>query len=80
MKGSHLAKTNLQIQWNPHQNSNIILQRHGKSNSQFLLDKPKIHDGRKTKKQEQKQKQTNKQTKKNLNYKISFIGIIILDF
>jgi hypothetical protein len=35
----HPTKSNLQIQCIPHQNSNTILERCGRSNSQFHLEK-----------------------------------------
>ena len=43
-KNGYLAKSNLQIQCNPHQNSNSILQRIRKGNRQIHLDnkKPRI--------------------------------------
>ena len=34
----HLTKSNLQIQCNPHQNSNSILHRDRKSNSQIYME------------------------------------------
>jgi hypothetical protein len=37
-KNGYLAKSNLQIQCNPHQNSNSILQLIGKSNLQIHLE------------------------------------------
>jgi hypothetical protein len=36
-KNGYLAKSNLQIQCNPHKNSNSILQQIGKSNLQIHL-------------------------------------------
>jgi hypothetical protein len=35
-KNGHPTKGNLQIQFNPHQNLNIIFQRHGKAIAKFI--------------------------------------------
>ena len=43
-KNGYLAKSNLQIQCNSHQNSNTNLQRHGKGNSQLHVEKQKTQD------------------------------------
>jgi hypothetical protein len=37
VKNGHLAESNLQIQYNPHQNSNLILHKDRKSNTQIHL-------------------------------------------
>jgi hypothetical protein len=38
VKNVHLTKSNLQIQWNSHQNSNTILYRPWKNNSQLHME------------------------------------------
>ena len=40
-KNGHAIKSNLQIRCNPQKNSNIILQRQGKNNFQFHMEKQK---------------------------------------
>jgi hypothetical protein len=44
VKNSHPTKGNLQIQGNPLQNPNTILQRHGQSNSQIHLEGQKTQN------------------------------------
>ena len=41
LKYGHSTKGKLQIQCNPHQNPNTLLQRHGKNNSQINLERQK---------------------------------------
>jgi hypothetical protein len=47
-KNGYLVKSNLQIQCNPHQNSNSIVQRIKKGNRQIHLEEQKTYDSKKS--------------------------------
>jgi hypothetical protein len=84
VKNAHPIKGNLQIQYNPHENPNIIiLQRHGKGHSQIHLERQKQTNKKPktTKKQKTKQnKKENRRVKTILNNERVAGGITIPDF
>ena len=67
-KNVHLAKSSLQIQFNPHQIPNSILHRVRKSNSQIHLEQ-----------QQQQQQQNTRTAKTILNKKRTSVGISVPD-
>jgi hypothetical protein len=46
-KNGYLTKNSLQIQFNPHQNSNTMLHRHGEDNSQLHMEKQETQGSKK---------------------------------
>jgi hypothetical protein len=71
VKNGHPTKSNLQIQCTPHQNSNSILHRHGKSNSQLHMKKKKKE--RKKERKEKKRKEKKRKEKKRKPRKTKII-------